>query len=513
MSSGDKSRRDWTWLGVVILLGLLLFQAFAYTYRLDLSLGPRVIFQPWAMHNGSLIYENLADQHSPLMPLLMSALRPLGADGLRLARIVLVALITLTTLLGFLAARRHAGWPAGVVAAFVFVIWSPTFGFIKLWHETFLAPLYLIWLWRYDPTAPRRSTRQLILLGLLGGIAVMVKQQAAVVFAAFVLWNALTIRLARRSRTEIWRETGWLCLAAVVPVAAMAGYHYAQAGTLANFFYWTITFNLVSGYRTLAAVAATPAHWSVLASAGLLLPAVIFLMVALKRKKDPAWLSLGWGLVLLVSSSLTAYPRFEFFHLQPALPVLAWLSALVLAYAGHRHDNALQPARAWFPAGVVVGIAVLWLVTAGSMYRVALRSDAPRRTDEYTDLVPLSSEIRQRIGPTDRFYIFPDDEATANLYYLAQCPPPRFWVFTYPWYMLDSVKRRVLGTLRTSPPEWIVYFPGRWGIEQRAPEIIAYMEKYYSRDTALHWEQGDAWLFKRAAESPEERKRRRSKST
>jgi len=135
---------------------------------------------------------------------------------------------------------------------------------------------------------------------------------------------------------------------------------------------------------------------------------------------------------------------------------------------------------------------------AGSAYRIALRSDTPRKIEEYSDLVPLAGEIRQRIGPADRFYVFPDDEATANLYYLARCMPPRFWVFSYPWYMIDPVKSRVLGTLRANPPDWIVYFPGRWGIEQRAPEIIAFMEENYRRDTALHWEQGNAWLFQLA---------------
>ena len=498
MSSGNESRRAWTWLGFVLLAGLLLFQAFAYYSRLTLSLGPRVIFQPWALQHGLLMYENLADQHSPLMPLVLSALVPVIPDGLRLAKIVLVVLVTLTTLLTFLAARRYAGRAAGIAAAFVFVLWSPTFGFGKLWHETFLAPLYLLWLLCYDPTAPHRSTRRLLLLGLLGGVTVLFKQHAVLVFAAFVLWNALTIWLAQRSLLKIVRETGVLCAAAAAPVVALAAYHYAQAGTLANLFYWTTTFNLVSGYRTLAALSPTTAQISGLVSAGVLMPAALLGLIELKRQGDKRWLVLGWGLVLLVCASLTVYPRFAFFHFQPAAPILAFLTAFVAGYALRRRDTgAAALPRAWFPAGVVVGIAAFWLVTAGAAYWRDFQSDAPRKIWEYTDLIPVAGEIRQRIGPTDGFSILPDDEATANLYYLTRCPPPKFWTFTYPWYMLDRVKRQVLTTLQVHAPAWIVYFPGRDEIEKRAPEIIAYMQGHYQRDVPLHWAQGEGWLYKR----------------
>jgi hypothetical protein len=94
-------------------------------------------------------------------------------------------------------------------------------------------------------------------------------------------------------------------------------------------------------------------------------------------------------------------------------------------------------------------------------------------------------------------YIFPDDEATANLYYLMQQRPPRFWVFTYPWYMEDRIKERILLTLRDDPPEWVVYHPGRWEVERTAPEIVRYLQQHYQEEAELGWAGGTALLLRR----------------
>ncbi len=54
-----EKRRSWlpllAWSG---LAALILFQAWAYYFRLTLSLGPRVIAQPWFLQNHMILYEN-----------------------------------------------------------------------------------------------------------------------------------------------------------------------------------------------------------------------------------------------------------------------------------------------------------------------------------------------------------------------------------------------------------------------------------------------------------------------
>ncbi|MBN1138967.1 MAG: hypothetical protein JXM73_20450, partial [Anaerolineae bacterium] len=485
-------RRNWlpplAWSG---LAALILFQAWAYYYRLPLSLGPRMILQPWLLQNGLVSYENIGDQHMMLLPLLFVPLRLLIPDGLQLAKLVLVALISLSTLLTFLAGRRTAGWLGGLLAALFFAAWSPAFTFGKLWHETFLAPLYLLLLILYDPSAPRRSTTRLLCLGLIGGGTMVTKQHAAVVFAAFLLWNALTGWYLHRSKGEILREAGLMILGASLPFLAFFAYQYARAGTLQSFWYWVVIYNLTSDYGILAARSPTTAQIRIILASLLLIPATIVYTLDQKKKGNKIWLSLSWGLVLLATSSLTVYPRFELFHLQAALPVLAWLSAvpLTLALPPRKHGRFLA-------AGIIATLLAVWLFIAAPAYRAVLKTNHSQKIWEYSNLVPLAAEIRQQIGPDDCMYIFPDDEATANLYYLTGCMP-RFWVFSYPWYMVDTIKQQILAALEEDPPQWVVAFPGRWEIEKHAPEVMGYLEDHYRLEAELHWAQGEAWLLKR----------------
>ena len=476
------------WSGLV---ALILFQAWAYYCRLPLSLGPRMILQPWLVQNGQVLYENIGDQHMALLPLLLAPLRLLVPDGLQLAKFVLVALISLSTLLTFLAGKRSAGWIGGLLAAVVFVAWSPAFTFGKLWHETFLAPLYLLLLTCYDPSAPRRSVKRLVGLGIVGGSALVVKQHAAIVIGAFLLWNAFTGWQVHRSRQEILREMGLMILGATLPFLAFLTYQYARAGTLQSFWYWAVIYNLTSDYHSLAARSPTATQLKIVLASLLPLPAAIVYALDQKLKGNRIWLSLGWGLVLLVTSSLTAYPRFELFHFQAALPVLAWLSAVPLALAlpSRRHGRLVA-------AGIAVALLAVWLIIAAPAYRAVVRANQVQKIWEYSDLVPLAAGIREQIGPQGCIYIFPDDEATSNLYYLTGCVPG-FWVFSYPWYMVDTVKQRILTALEEDPPQWLVTFPGRCEIEKYAPEVMSYLEDHYRREVELHFAQGETWLLKR----------------
>ena len=81
-----------------------------------------MIFEPWALRNGFVLYENLVDIHSPMRSWLLAALGWLVPDGLRLDKLAQVGLLSLSTLLIFLVARRSSGNWSGVAA--VFWIWQ-----------------------------------------------------------------------------------------------------------------------------------------------------------------------------------------------------------------------------------------------------------------------------------------------------------------------------------------------------------------------------------------------------
>jgi hypothetical protein len=284
-----------------------------------------------------------------------------------------------------------------------------------------------------------------------------------------------------------------LVAAALLPVLALAAGLYARAGTLVGVWQWTVLYGLTSSYRSTAALSPDLDQIGIVVSSCLLLPAAVLYLLDLKRKGCALWHRLAWGFSVLGASSLTVFPRFHFFHLQTALPMLAWLSSMTLAQALRRPNTGRL-----FAAGTALALSGFWLVTAGSAYRAVLRADQPRTIWEYSPLVPLANEVRAAVGADTRVYVYPNDEATANLYYLLRCPPPGFWVFDYPWYADAWMQTKVLHALQEDPPNWVIHLTGSQKASSDMSEIAQYLEEHYRRETRLRWDQGEVWLLRRA---------------
>lgn len=474
----------------------MLYLAWMLYFRLDLSLGPRVIFQPWAIHKGFLIYEQLGDIHTPLLPLILSAGQYLIADPLKVARLALVGFHLSTLILIFLIGRKHINIWAGLAAAMLYILWSPSFSLGKLWYESLLTPLYLVYPLLYRPSAQPRPARYRLLWGLFAGVTVLVKQQAAAVFAFFLIWEIITGLNLGRPLRSLLKEAFLTGIVSFIPLGLMILYQGLRAGSVEWIAYWMITYHLDGTYTELAARAATDRQIQLLVQVGLLLLPALIYAVNLFRRKDFAWQPPGFWLGILFIASLALYPRFEMFHLLPALPLVALLSAWVLR---HALVYSARGARE-FSAGIALALIVLWLISAGGAHLAALEPTRERRIDEFSQLVPLAKKIQNSIAtPYQSIFIFPDDESTANLYYLLDTPPHGYWMFHYPWYMTEKLKYQILTAFQQSPAEWVVYFPGRWEVEKYAPEIVQYLQTHYQVHKELTLQNAPVLLLRRAA--------------
>lgn len=477
------------------LAALLVLQSYAFYAHFELSLGPRVILQPWLLQNGYLLYQNIPDEHSPLLYVLLAVLgRLFPIDGLTIAKVALVCLVDLSTLMTYWIGNKTIGWFGGLGALF-FICWSSQLVSGKLWHETLLMPVYAAFL-LYTPAL--KSYKSLAAMGLLGGLAILIKQHSVAVVGSLVLWNAFMVWRVRRPAAEILKQTGIISAAMMIPLALYVAGYCLQGGNLNDLAFWTIGFNFVSGYGALGAKLPTAGDLVWLVGLYFLVPVAIVDMIRLKRKQDARWMNYGWGLTLVLATSATAVPRFDFFHLQASLPVVAWLSTFTLyRILGLDRAPLRQPALARVALVLSLAAILIWAASAAIGYAPLVQGDSAPRIWEYSELVPLADQIREHVGHGDCIYIFPDDEATANLYYLLNCFPPKYWVMAYPWFMLDPIKDRLFSTFRNTQPRWLVYFPGRWDIEHQAADMNRYIQEHYRTEAQLSWFQGEAWLLKR----------------
>jgi hypothetical protein len=487
-----RLRRACSWLGLLALGALVAFQAYAFYFRLPLSLGPRVILQPWLQRLGYLPYEEIIDLHMPLMPLLLQGLSILGRSELQLAKLVVVGLLSLTTLLTYFFASRAFGQGLGLWAVVFLMIWAPFYSFGKLWHESFLAPAYLLYLFFLRPGEPARPTARAILLGLLGGGMILTKQHAVLPFLAVLLIEFLNGLVVRRAFWRVLREVFLIGIAAAIPLLLYAGYQFWHTGTLEGFIYWTFFYNLQGDYKSLSVQSPTSIQLSLLASCALLLPAAAAGLMHRIRKGCLAWYQpIAWFL-LMGAACVTAYPRFGTFHLQPAVPFLALLSTFAISQL-----TSVPGASRWAGWGVALGLSCYWIFTVGAAYLPVFHPDQPRVIGEYSNLEPAALQLRQQMKTGETLFVFMDDESLSNLYYLAGRMPPRFWIFHYPWYMQATVKQRILKELAAAPPDWVVYSPKTWDARRYAPEIDDYILQHYQEQLKLDGNGGKLRLLRK----------------
>ena len=488
-------------LAWVIVAGVCAFQAWAYAFRLDLSLGPRVILEPWLLHRGFTIYSSLLDIHTPLMPFTLALVHGIAPSELRAAQITQVSLVTLTTLLVALVTwsmtrsliadhqsqkvtfQPGTAWMVAAAAAVFFVLFSPGFSYGKLWHEFFLAPLFLLLVLAQSGLSHPAHRRRLAAAGLIGGLAILAKQPAALPYGMLLFFNGFDAWKQTRSWKPVLQEILIPGVISVLVFGVFLSYQLAAAGTLQGFIYQAVIYPLSSSYQNGSEQAPTLAQLQFALSAVLLVPAGFAAVPFSKRTgKQELWSRLCAAVILLAGSLILAYPRFAFFHLQPALPLAAILSAVGTASA----FQVIRPGRGFF-TGVVIALAAWWLLVAGAGYLPALQDGPHRKIAEYSPLLSLADDIRSYTGSEPpSIFLFLEDESSSNLYYLLGSTPDGFRVFHYPWYMVEEkIRDQLYAGLVEAQPEWVLEFPDIWNVKPMVPEITAFIENNYEEAAVL----------------------------
>jgi len=483
-----------TAVGLAVLLAGI--NSSLYYFVFTLSFSPQTITEPWLLNQGYRMYIEVADNHAPLMPMLLALGQLVIPDGLRLAKLTLAGLIFLSALLTFFAARKLAGSLAGILAVVFFVCWSQFFGSYKLWYETFLTPLYALLILLWSPPGEKPDVRRLGVYGIILGISLLVKQQALFLIAGMVSLIILLGGLNHKSLKAIFREVFWIEIGIAVPIAVFFAYYLLSGGSWLQFWYWVVGFNDAELGRLVQSPLDVAFLWAV-SPAFILL--VVFLLRFLRKLSRP---NAQWGrdaflLLVFLAGIITAYPRWGTFHLQPMLPVLAIFSGLVLAELASILPAFLQKRIKPITVNLIIaGFVLLWIVF-GARYAISATQN-PRKIYEYSDLPALADQIHRQLGPNACVYIMPEDEALSNLHYLLKCPPPRFWIFTaYPWSSRDGIPEMEIAALQAEAPQWVLYFPGRWEVQIHDPKLVNYVESTYQKVGQIQSTQGDAWLMKK----------------
>ena len=449
----------------IFLMLAVLFQGFTHLFWLSLSTHSGQIAIPWMMKRGMVLFGDIWEQHAPgssLLGALAQSIMPLEYDQLiKLLNTLLVIVITL--LVYQLAVKLTQQVSAGVFSVLVWVWWEPVYGNVMLYFDTLLAWCILLALAVYFRHDDKPTLPQIILSGLLMGLATLFKQHAWLAVGIFGLWLMIVHR-----HPKIWIPYGLAVL--IIPVIQWGV--LASQGLLASYIFWNWEFNL-SGYMD--GVPLDGDFFRKLLLSNLLV--FPFVLIALRRGNRRYLL-----LVLMWLATLTVlYPRFGEIHGMGHLPFTAVMSGMVLAWL----LPEMSAWRTWdIPQQVIAGLAIAigigWLWTGAVSYiPTQLGPGATLAYDEFRELV---AELQPLIAPDDTLFVLPETDSTPQLHPMTGMMPPATWIKGWNWYFEPNF---VLPTLRddwdSAPPTWVIVFPdlvasGTPGIT----DLLARVEAQYS---------------------------------
>lgn len=472
-------------------LGLGVFFAsvitFGHAYLFDIRMNSRMVLQPWLLWNGFIQYQHIADEHAPLLPQWLAWLLPLfRGDALLAARATYAFLIGSTVFASVLWARSVSGpWAAIATGAF-FLAWS-NLAYWAMWYDLALAPLYLMLFFLLSQDGQENVLIRLGLAGLITGLAVLIKQQALVLIVALPIWLIQQSHLRRISPRRGMSVSLIYFLGLAGPIVAYLGYYYRLAGTFHELLYWSVSFNLTGDYRSLGQLAPTGEQLRQVLPAFLMTVPFVISLVNTPDAHDNVMPSRGqrmWLMLFLFLAALMLYPRYSTMHWAVALAFIALISGIACAdLIRQRIDRSLWPST-W---GVYLAVVLLWTLSAVSTYSLRLGQTRSQTLIEFSPLVELADQLKRRNLLDEGIVLFPDDEGVSNLYYLLQRPPPKFWMMNYPWFMNRYTIARWLQVVEAEQPQTLIFFPGRGGYEQYAPEILEYIHSRYQLIDTLDW--------------------------
>ncbi|MBX3749979.1 MAG: glycosyltransferase family 39 protein [Opitutaceae bacterium] len=381
--------------------------------------------------DGGVLYRDAVDQRTPLTYGVMAAILAIaGETNLHAVHATVAMIVALTAWLLFLVARRLAGtaaawWAGGLYAILATGMFyqGDANAYVTEW---FVAAFTsgAAWLFWAAPRAP--ETWRLTGVGLLFGLAWLSKQPGALdLLAPLLALHYLATRESPPAWRRLLRQSSCLLLGFLAVVGVVVAY-YALRGALADFVFYTWTYNLVYYGPEVSWADRLASAWTPFGLLGAFSPLLFAAAAAAagsilrhlvqrtpsaeEHGANPARIYIvGWSLTSLigVASGGRGFDHYSIQFLPPLCLGTAWYLGQLTVAVGP------GPTRArLFMRGLVL---VLLLGLAGTL--VAGAWEARRRTLPVDPSRRVAAFIAASSAPDERIFVWgyhPDIYLLAN---------------------------------------------------------------------------------------------------
>jgi hypothetical protein len=426
----------------LLLIGIILIHLI-FLVSLKFTAWPEMLLWPYLITKGWLPYNNIAIAHTPLLLIKLAVFYKLFGVGVIQLKIFTWLLVIFTDLLVYFVASRLWEKKTGILSVAAFAVWQLFFDGNGLWFDLVVVPISIL-------TFYLLTKRHYFWTGVFWAFMLFTKQTA--------IWFLIPIGIeVLRTKNREHSMGGFVAGSLVVIGLSVLGLW--AWGVLPSFYQWAINFGIFVLPKASGQVQ-LPDLKNLLVSA---FPFLIFIPLILKTKVKNLNLLL-WA----VAGSLGAYPRFEYFHFQPAIPFLAFAFGLLLS--GVKRFGRL-----------IVIFMAFYLLGCTYLFGQFLIRNWKEGTRFYEqDVQDVAVYIKANVKTNSKIFVM---NWWDSLYALTDTlPAVNPWVPQLSWYQeIPGVQDKEVADLQNPNPKMIIQEPySELGLSSYIPQkVYSYILENY----------------------------------
>lgn len=392
--------------------------------NLKFTAWPETLLWPYLMIHGWPPYLNIAIVHTPLMLVKLAIFYKIFGVGILQLRIFTWILILVLDFLVFWIAKKLWNIKTALVALGSFAIWQVFFDGNGLWFDLFMGVIVLVSYFFV-------RKKNYFWAGIFWAFAFLSKQTA--------IWFLIPIGLEIVRLASEDSPIKWVIkfIQGVLVISVPFVLTLWISGVLPSFYKWAINFGIFVLPKAQGQVQ-LPDLRSLAVS---LFPFLIFAPLIWKTGRKNINL-LVWAIV----GGLGAYPRFEYFHFQPAIPFLALATGVFFS------------TKFW--KNTLVEIFIIFYVL-GSLYLFGgffMRNFQEGTRFYEQDAQDMISYVRSNTKLGDKIFVM---NWWDNIYALSdRLPAVDPWVPQLSWYTeLPGIQGKMIEDLKSSKPKLVILNP------------------------------------------------------
>ncbi|MFZ5932932.1 MAG: glycosyltransferase family 39 protein [Patescibacteria group bacterium] len=447
---------------ILLLLLILAFHLFLLL-NLEFTAWPEILSFPYLKNNGFLLYRDMVHAYPPLLTLALSYYYKAVGYGVVQLKIFTWLGILANNILVFLSVRLLTkNEKKGLLASLFYALTQPFLEGNMLWFDTALAtPLFLSFYFLLKSIQDNfRKNLYIFASGLALGTSVLTKQTALaflLVSFLFLLFNRVPLR------KMLLFSLGPLVLIGLLFLRLY------QENAISGFFNWTFYYPSTYWTKYPTFLGLSPGKKE-LAIVLLVLSPAPLLLFRQRRKLGKELLLL---LLFLVSAVLAVYPRFSFYHFQPAIAFASVLAGYMLFLSKKFSKNVL----------FLIIASVIILTLPGTLRAWGKEDRFFGKKDKELAEIIRGKELK---GPVYLLGLH------SGLYVLSGTLPPKPWVDNFGWvleipnlqqgWVIDSWGKNPPGAIFWKKPE-----EGNWyelGTYQ-PQKITDWIKKNYTKEEEI----------------------------